>query len=194
MQAAIYARVSTRDKGQEVENQLSELRRFAQTQGWDMAGEYIDHETGKTADRPEFRRLFEDAARRRFDVVLFWSLDRLTREGVLQTLQHLQRLSSYGVGFRSLTEPYLDSCGVFRDVIIALLSALARQEAIRLSERVKAGLQTARSRGKTLGRPKVSLDANEVLRLRAEGQSFGKIAKAFGCGESTIRRLAKSAA
>src|SRR5438309_1764371 len=93
-------------------------------------------------------KLFEDAAKRRFDLVLFWSLDRFTREGVLETLNHLQRLSAYGVGWRSYQENYLDSCGPFRDVVISLMATLAKQERLRISERTKAGLQRARERGK----------------------------------------------
>jgi DNA invertase Pin-like site-specific DNA recombinase len=143
MWTAIYVRVSTADKGQEVENQLAELRRFAATQGWTVSDEYIDNETGKHADRPRFRALLNDASQRRFDVVLFWALDRFTREGALETLQHLNALSSYGVGFRSFTEPYLDSCGIFRDAVIAILGTIAKQERLRISQRVRAGLERA---------------------------------------------------
>jgi DNA invertase Pin-like site-specific DNA recombinase len=75
MRAAIYARVSTTDGRQDVENQLAELRRFAATQAWEIDKEYIDHESGGRADRREFKKLLEDAAQRRFDLVLFWALD-----------------------------------------------------------------------------------------------------------------------
>ena len=70
--------------------------------------------------------MFMDAAQRRFDVVLFWALDRLTREGALETLQYLNQLSRYGVGYRSFTEAYLDSCGMFREAVIAILGAIAK--------------------------------------------------------------------
>jgi DNA invertase Pin-like site-specific DNA recombinase len=66
-------------------------------------------------------------------------------------LQHLQKLSAYGVGWRSLQESYLDSCGPFKDVVIALMATLAKQERLRISERTKAGLQRARRQGKVLG-------------------------------------------
>jgi DNA invertase Pin-like site-specific DNA recombinase len=89
------------------------LRRFAATQNWDIVTEYVDHESGGHGDRPEFLRMLEDAAQRPFDVLLFWALDRLTREGALETLQYLTQLSKYGVAFRSFREPYLDSCGAF---------------------------------------------------------------------------------
>jgi DNA invertase Pin-like site-specific DNA recombinase len=84
-----------RDRGQEVENQLQQLRAFAKQQGWEICREYIDHETGSRSDRDEFQSLFRDAGQHKFDVVLFWALDRLSREGTLETLQHLNRLASF---------------------------------------------------------------------------------------------------
>jgi DNA invertase Pin-like site-specific DNA recombinase len=82
MKAAIYARVSTRDKGQDNENQLRELRAFAERLGYITYKEYFDTESGSKADRPQFKQLFQDAHQRHFDVVLFWALDRFSREGV----------------------------------------------------------------------------------------------------------------
>jgi DNA invertase Pin-like site-specific DNA recombinase len=76
--------------------------------------EYEDHDSGSKADRTRFQGMMSDTAQRRFDVLAFWAADRLTREGALETLQYPNRLSSYGVGFRSFTEPYLDSCGIFK--------------------------------------------------------------------------------
>jgi DNA invertase Pin-like site-specific DNA recombinase len=137
---AIYARVSTRDKGQDTENQLRQLREFCRKQDWRVVCEFVDHATGKHSDREQFQALFAAASRSEFDVVLFWSLDRFSREGVLATLQHLQRLTSYGVGYRSFTEAYLDSCGMFKDAVISILATIAKQERIRLSERTVAGL------------------------------------------------------
>src|SRR5713226_3050 len=120
IRVALYARVSTKDKGQEVENQLRQLREFSSVQGWTVSREFIDRETGSTDDRAEFQAMFRDASQRKFDVLLFWALDRLSREGVLETLQHLNRLTSYGVGYRSFTEQYFDSCGIFKDAVIAI--------------------------------------------------------------------------
>jgi TPR repeat protein len=101
MKAALYARCSTTNKRQDTENQLSALREFAAKQGWEVIGEFVDYDSGSKADRPEFQRMFQAASQRKFDVLLFWSLDRLSREGVLETLQHLNRLTSCGVGWRS---------------------------------------------------------------------------------------------
>jgi DNA invertase Pin-like site-specific DNA recombinase len=85
--------------------------------------------------------MFKDASQRKFDVLLFWALDRLSREGVLGTLQHLNRLTSYGVGYRSFTEQYFDSCGIFKDAVIAIIATVAKQKRVRISLRVRAGRQ-----------------------------------------------------
>jgi DNA invertase Pin-like site-specific DNA recombinase len=106
MRIAIYARVSTEDKGQDPENQLRQLRQWCANAGHERVHEYVDHESGRkgTKDRKQFAALFEDAHKRKFDCVVFWALDRFTREGMVPTIMHLQRLASCGVGFHSYTE------------------------------------------------------------------------------------------
>lgn len=186
MTAAIYARVSTRDKGQTNDNQLLELRAFAERLGYPIYQEYCDQESGGTAERPRFQQLFADAHQRRFEVVLFWSLDRFSREGVGETLGHLQRLNVAGVSFKSFTEQYLDSTGVFKEAIIAILAAIAKQERVRFSERIKAG--QARS-SKKPGRPSLATaKLEEVRRLRAQGLSFKKIQLATGVPVATMHK------
>ena len=150
---AIYARVSTDDRGQDPLNQLLQLREFCSRQHWRIAAEYTDEVSARNGDRSGFRQMWADAARHRFDVLLFWSLDRLTREGTLATLTYLQRLKDQGIAFKSHTEQYIDSLGVFSDAIIGIIAAMAQQERIRMSERTKAGLERARIAGKRLGRP-----------------------------------------
>jgi DNA invertase Pin-like site-specific DNA recombinase len=188
---AFYGRVSTRDRGQETENQLAQLRTFAATQGWTVFREYIDHESGAHDSRPQFQQMFKDGSQRKFDTVVFWSLDRLSREGVLATLQHLQRLTTYGIGYRSFTEQYLDSCGIFKDVVVGILAVVAKQERVRISERTRAGLAIARARGVILGRPRVNIDAAEVKQLRAEGQSFRAIALKLNVSVATVHAASK---
>ena len=93
MRTALYARVSTKDGRQDTENQLRQLRAFAVSQGWTLTGEYVDHVSGKRSDREQFRRMFAAASKREFDILLFWSLDRLSSEGTVETLNQLQRLT-----------------------------------------------------------------------------------------------------
>ena len=186
MTAALYARVSTRDKGQTIENQLRELRAFAERLGYHIYQEYCDQESGGTAERPHFQRLFLDAHQRRFDVVLFWSLDRFSREGVTETLNHLQRITAAGVQFKSFTEQYLDSTGMFREAIIGFLAAIAKQERVRFSERIKAG--QARS-SKAPGRPALADEVVvELRRLRGQGLSFKKIQALTGVPVATMHK------
>src|SRR5271163_824617 len=179
MKTALYARVSTRDKGQDTENQLIQLRAFAKTQGWTVAAEYVDRASGKRGDRDQFQKMFAAASRREFDILLFWSLDRLSREGTVETLNHLQRLTSYGVNYRSFTEQYLDSTGIFKEAVIGILAAVAKQERVRRSERTIAGLERARAEGRVGGRPKAEDDhklVTKVKHLQKEGASLRQIA------------------
>lgn len=186
---AIYSRVSTKDKGQDTENQLRQLREFCAKQHWNIVAEYVDHASGKRSDREQFQKMFTAASRREFDVVFFWSLDRFSREGVLETLQHLQRLTSYGVGYRSFTEAFLDSCGMFKDAIISVLATLAKQERVRLSERTIAGLERAKAQGRVGGRPRVDCDRERILQLRASGLSLARIASTLGLTKTTVYRV-----
>lgn len=188
MRAAIYARVSTAD--QTNENQLLQLRQFAASQRWIVVAEYSEQATGSKTDkeRPALRQMFEAASKRQFDVLLFWSLDRLSREGVLPTLQYLNRLSSYGIKWRSLTEQYIDSCGIFADAVISIMAVIARQENVRRSERTKAGLARARDKGKILGRRRVLVNADVIRRLRASGLSWTRIALQTGSSRSSCQR------
>jgi DNA invertase Pin-like site-specific DNA recombinase len=196
MIAALYTRVSTRDKGQETANQLGQLRDFCAAQGWPIVAEYEDHESGGKPDRAQFKAMMLHAAQRRFDVVLFWALDRFSREGVYETHTYLKRLDDAGVRFRSFTEPYLNSCGMFRDAVISILAVIAKQERTRISERVRAGLNRAKQlgtrSGRPVGRPKVVFDRGKVTELRRANVSWREIARACGVGVTTVRRVCET--
>jgi DNA invertase Pin-like site-specific DNA recombinase len=192
---ALYARVSTKDGRQDTENQLIALRDYSAKQGWEIAGEYIDHETGGTSKRSHFQRMFADARARRFDLVLFWSLDRLSREGVSATLGHLERLTAAGVNWRSFTEEYIDSCGIFRDAVISILATVAKQERVRRSERATAAIAKLRRQGRAdhLGRPKLVVDRDKARRLHVQGRSVRAIASELGVSAMTVQRIVTAA-
>jgi hypothetical protein len=101
-------------------------------------------------------------------------------------LQYQRTLTSYGVGWKSFTEQYLDSCGIFRDAVLSILATIAKQERIRLSERTVAGLERARKQGRIGGRPRVVTDRAKVAELRAAGKSLGEIATEMGLAKSTV--------
>ncbi len=188
MNVAIYCRTST-DK-QDTTNQLRQLRQFCKVQDWKVTKEYIEVASGKNGDRSEFKALFSAASRREFDLVLFWSLDRFSREGVFETLQYLQRLTSFGVGYRSFTEQYLDSCGMFRDAVISILAVIAKQERVRLSERTLAGLARARAEGRVGGR-RPATNVEEVRRLVESGMSLGEVSRQLGVSKTSIFRAVR---
>jgi DNA invertase Pin-like site-specific DNA recombinase len=193
MRTAIYARVSTKDGRQETDNQLRQLRAFAETQGWTIVHEYVDRASGKRSDREQFQKMFAAASKREFDCLLFWSLDRLSREGTVETLNHLQRLNSYGVNYRSFTEQYLDSTGIFKEAVIGILATVAKQERVRLSERTIAGLERAKAQGRVGGRRRAEDEDPKLVakigRLRSHGHSIRAIAAEVKKSPNTVLRL-----
>lgn len=192
MKLGIYARVST-DK-QENGNQLLQLREFATRQGWEIAVEFVDTVTGSgKSKRPQFDAMMLAASQHRFDLLLFWKLDRLSREGVRKTLHYLTLLDSYGVAWRSFMEPYLDSCGPMKDVVISLFATFAQQERIAISDRTKAGLQRAVKQGKTLGRRAVVVDVSRARKLQREGLGLRPIAKQLHISVNTLARALRDA-
>ena len=194
MRIALYARVSTDDKGQDPENQLRQLRQWCA--GHEIAHEYVDHESGRKKDRKQFSALFEDAHKRRFDTVLFWSLDRFSREGMQPTIAYLQRLASYGVAIHSFTEPHLATDNeMVRDILLALLSSLAKQESRRMSERTRAGMARARAQGKRIGRPTISRKIKDLIAERAAaGETAYRIARDLGIDRHTAAKYVSSSA
>src|SRR5207253_294260 len=185
MKVAIYTRVSGKSNRQDATNQSLQLIEFCQRQGWEFT-EYTDRMTGTKADRTSFLKMFDDARLKHFDMVLFWALDRFSREGTLKTLEYLQRLDSYGVAWKSFTEQYLDSTGMFRDAVIAILATVAKQEHARLSERVVAGLRRAKREGKVLGRKRVIVDREKVRAMHDSGESLRQIASKTGVSKSLV--------
>lgn len=181
-----------RYQGQDAENQLVELRRYAQTQGWEPT-EYIDYATGKHSDRQAFQQMFEDATRRKFGMVLVWALDRFTREGVAETFIHIKKLLSNGVQFESYTEAQFRTTGPAGELMIGIAAWIAQQERLRISERTKAGLAKALLRGKRLGRPSKVFRRDEVVRMRAAKWSWRKISAALDVPVSTVRDVAVGA-
>jgi DNA invertase Pin-like site-specific DNA recombinase len=188
MRVGLYARVSTNK--QENENQLSQMREFVSKQhGWEIVHEYVDTVTGSgKRSRVQFDAMMLAASQKKFDLLLFWKLDRFSREGVRKTLRYLGQLDSYGVAWRSFMEPFFDSCGIMRDVVISIMATLAEQERINISDRTKAGLQRARRAGKKLGRSRTAVDLVQARRLRAKGLGLRGTAKKLSISVNTLRK------
>jgi DNA invertase Pin-like site-specific DNA recombinase len=188
MRVAIYARVSTKDKGQDTENQLHQLREFAERHG-SIYKVYTDQESGGKADRTEFKALLLEAYQKKFDLVVFWRLDRFSREGALATLRYLKELKDHGVNYKSFTEPYLDSLGPFGDVIVSMLATIAAQDLIKISENTKAALAKKKASGVQLGAPTKNVAIiDQVRRLKDAGTSNQGIAQALKISPSTVAK------
>lgn len=189
MKAAIYTRVSTRDKGQTTENQAPQLEAFCQARGWGIVARYDESETASGArERKQFAQMMEDARRGKFQVLVFWALDRFSREGVLETLTDLRRLDDAKVRYVSLTEQWLDSMGVFRDAIIGIMAAVAKIERQRISDRVRAGLERAKREGRRLGRKLAEIDEDALQKALAANWSYWQMSRAFGVSRTTLYR------
>jgi DNA invertase Pin-like site-specific DNA recombinase len=191
MKAAIYARVSTSNNGQDPTMQTRELREYCERRGWTVAGEYVDIGISGTKEkRPELDRLLGEAHRRRFDAVVVWRFDRFARS-VSHLLRALETFKSLGIEFVSLSEQ-VDTSTPTGKMVFTVLGAVAELERSLIVERVRAGLRNARAKGKSLGRPRVFVDAERVAMLRTEGLSWAKIAARLGVGEGTVYRIASA--
>ncbi|RZJ57458.1 MAG: resolvase [Hymenobacter sp.] len=188
MRVAIYARVLTKDKGQDPENQLHQLREFAERHGT-IYKVFTDQESGGKAERTAFQQLLLEAYQHKFDLVVFWRLDRFSREGALATLRYLKELKDHGVNYKSFTEPYLDSLGPFGDVIVSMLATIAAQDLLKISENTKAALAKKKAAGVQLGAPSKSADLiAQVRRLKASGASNQAIARVLKMSPSTVAK------
>jgi len=202
MRIAIYARVSTDDKGQNPGNQLRELRTWCANAGHTVVHEYVDHESGRKGakGRKQFAQLFEDAHRRKFDCVLFWALDRFTREGMAATVMYLQRLAEHGVSFHSYTEAHLSTDNeLVGNILLAVMSSLAKVESQKIGERTRAGMERARVKGTKSGKPigRPALDPalqRKIARQLAAGLSAYAVAKQLGIAAHTVAKYSPFAA
>jgi DNA invertase Pin-like site-specific DNA recombinase len=189
--AALYVRVST-DR-QETKNQLPDLQRLVAARGWEPV---LYEETEGGARRlPVLERLLADAKAGKVGVIVVWALDRLSRQGAGPVLNMVAELDRVGVALVSIREPWLDTSGPFRDVLVAFAATMAKLERARLVERTRAGIERARREGKKLGRPRTSplKLAAGAQRVQA-GASIRAAAKAAGVGAETLRRYLARAA
>jgi DNA invertase Pin-like site-specific DNA recombinase len=160
-------------------------------QCWTVVHEYVDRATGKHSDREQFRAMFAAASRREFDAVVTWAPDRLSREGVAQTFEHIKTLLGYGVQYISYSEAHFRTTGPAGELMIAIAAWIAQQERVRLSERTKAGLERARRQGRVGGRRPLVLDRERIARMDREGFSMREIAAEIGTCAASVCRIPK---
>ncbi len=190
---ALYARVSTTGKGQDVELQLVELRQVAAQRGWNVVGTYADEGiSGSKAKRPELDRLMADAQAGRIDLVAIWKLDRLARS-VRHLLEVADDLTAWGVDLVSARDAHIDTTSPSGRFTLQILGAVAELERALIRERVQAGVDRARATGKHCGRPFVELDLRPAQAMLREGHGLKTIAKALGVSRATLRRRLEEA-
>ncbi|TAN31376.1 hypothetical protein EPN29_13530 [bacterium] len=196
MRVAVYARVSTRDKDQNPETQMEPLRAYVAAQGWQVAQEFVDRApAGDQAARKAWRQLLAGAARRQFDLVLVWRIDRAFRS-VLDAANTLEQLRHWRIGIRSYSEPWLDTTSPFGEALFHITAAYAQLERAVLAERVKAGMDRAAREGVRIGRP-AAIDrkgfrrrwAEVSARIHSGETSRRAAAKELGVGVATVARL-----
>jgi DNA invertase Pin-like site-specific DNA recombinase len=192
LSVALYARVSTLDKGQDPEMQLRELRAHAALQGFTVFAEYLDHGvSGAKTSRPQLDRMMEDARLKKFDGVMVWKLDRFSRS-LKHLINSLDLLASSGVAFISLRDN-LDLSTASGRLMFQMIGAFAEFERALTRERVTAGLANARAKGKILGRKKrAGVDVEAILRMRAEGKSWRQIERETKIPQATLRGRCRS--
>ena len=186
---AIYARVST-DR-QTVDMQLHELKEYIKRRGWNLHQEFIDQGySGSDTKRPAFQEMMNEAKKRRFDVLLVWKLDRLSRS-MKDLVMVLNELGGLGIDFVSY-DNNLDTSTPTGKLVFHVIGAVAEFEKDIIKERIKAGLENAKRKGKKLGRPGVDDSVIEAAKaLREEGKSFRKIEKQLGISEGVVRQRLK---
>jgi DNA invertase Pin-like site-specific DNA recombinase len=184
--AVLYLRVSTLD--QHPENQLADLRQLASQRGFEIVREFTDHGiSGARSRRPALDEMMADARRGRFDAVLVWASDRLARS-VKHFLEVLDELNRLGIEYISFREQ-LDTAGAVGRAVIVIISVVAELERALLVERVRAGMRRARLEGRHIGRRPLDLDRAAIIADRHRGMSLGQLAKMYGVGRTTIRRV-----
>jgi DNA invertase Pin-like site-specific DNA recombinase len=184
--AAVYVRVSTVD--QHPETQLHDLRQFAIQRGFQIVQEYTDHGfSGTKARRPALDQLMEDARRRKFDVLMVWSIDRLARS-TKHLLQTLDELNGLGIQFLSQREA-IDTEGPLGRAIVVIVSAMAELERCVIIERVRAGMRRAKLEGRRIGRAPLNVNRVALLRDRERGLSLNQLAKAHGISKASVCRV-----
>lgn len=188
VRAALYARVSTRGKGQDPELQLADLRRVAEQRGWSFASEYTDIGISGSKDRrPELDRMMADARAGRIDVVAVWRFDRFARS-VQHLVAALNEFRTLGVEFLSLHEQ-IDTNVAMGRAMFHVIAAMAELERELIRERVQAGVDRARLKGKVLGRrPNRVMDVAMVSEMFPRGVSLRGIARETGLPLTSVRR------
>lgn len=171
--------------------QVREVREYCQRRGWDVVGEYVDGGVGGAKEQwPELNRLFAECHKRRVDAVMVYRYDRIARS-LRQLVDALREFRAMGIEFVSLHEG-VDTSTPNGRLVFGIFAGIAEFERELIRERVRSGLAAARARGKRIGRPRKSVDAAEVTRLRNSGATWRAVARRLGVSVGTAFNATRS--
>jgi len=190
----IYTRVSTLD--QTIDNQLIELRDHCSKMGWEVVKEYADEGLSGTLSRdkrPALNSLIKDAYRKRFDSVVCWDISRIGRS-MKELILFLSDMKDRGIGICSVRQGF-DTSTSMGEIMFQFVGILSSWEREMIRERTLAGLERAKSEGKTLGRRKVTNDTMtaKIVELRTAKKTIRQIASEVGVSVGTLSNTLKVA-
>jgi DNA invertase Pin-like site-specific DNA recombinase len=183
---SIYARVSTRE--QNPETQILDLRSFANARSFTIVNEYVDYASGGRSDRTNYQKLLDDVKKRRTDAVLVWKFDRFARS-TKELINALEEFNALGVDFISYKEN-VDTTTPAGKILFTMISAFAEFEREIIRERVRAGMDKAKAKGKKLGRPRIPLyKVNMALDMRGKGIDYKTVIRKLGISKSGFYQI-----
>ena len=194
MIVGLYARVSTKDKEQNPENQLIRLREYCKARDWSFK-EYVDFASGAKKDRPGLKSIMSDLDH--LDGILVLRLDRFGRS-LQNLLENLHQIRSRGKFFEAIDQglKISEKKDPMNDFMLAILGAAAEFERELISERVRDGMARARNENKKIGRPVVleqkGIDLSKIVDLKESGKSIREISQLVGIKRSTLHGILKS--
>src|ERR1039458_7750844 len=187
IRAALYARISTLNHGQDPEVQLRELREFCQRRGFAIAHEYVDRGiSGSREKRPALDKLIADCRKRLVDAVVVYRYDRFARS-LRQLVNALEEFRSLGIDFISIHEG-VDTSTPNGRLVFGIFASIAEFERELIRDRVRSGMAAAKAKGKRIGRPKVAVDILRIASLRRQGHSWAEVTRETGITKGTAQR------
>lgn len=188
---AIYARVSTSSKGQDLDTQLLPLKRYCKERDREIVETYTDIMSGSKESRPSLNQLLDDAQAHKFDTVIVFRFDRISRS-TKQLIDLLERFRKLNISFISINEN-IDTTTPAGSMMFTIIAAFAKFERDIISERVRFGIEKAKANGKQIGRPNKKIDTDYLVSLRQQWMSYRKIAEISSNSLAYVHKILKKA-
>jgi DNA invertase Pin-like site-specific DNA recombinase len=187
MNAAAYIRVSSRAQG--FPTQRAAIERAAAARGDQVIVWYAEKRSGKSADRPELKRVRADARAGLIRKLYVFKYDRLTRSGIRDTFELIEELRCHGCDIVAVADSF-DLDGPAGEVVLAVMAWAAKMERLTINERISAARERLEAEGRPWGRPPrlSQRDIERAIAMREDGRTWRSIAMALRCPKSTVQR------